>query len=206
MVYGTLQPMQRSVRKHLGTAQATVKKHWKEVLVWGFGALFLLAGLLLLWTATLKIPDLSSLQNRRVTQSLKIYDRTGKTVLYDINKDVDRTDVTLPEVSPYIQQATISMEDPTFYKNSGVEPWAIVRALLIDIFTFNKAQGGSTLTQQVVKQTILSGDRTITRKLKRVSCRRTRSWKSTSIKHRTAAAYTASRRRASVSSANMQVT
>ena len=168
MVYGTLQPMQRSVRKHLGTAQATVKKHWKEVLVWGFGALFLLAGLLLLWTATLKIPDLSSLQNRRVTQSLKIYDRTGKTVLYDINKDVDRTDVTLPEVSPYIQQATISMEDPTFYKNSGVEPWAIVRALLIDIFTFNKAQGGSTLTQQVVKQTILSGDRTITRKLKEV--------------------------------------
>ena len=168
MVYGTLQPMQRSVRKHLGTVQATVKKHWKEVLVWGFGALFLLAGLLLLWTATLKIPDLSSLQNRRVTQSLKIYDRTGKTVLYDINKDVDRTDVPLTAVSPYIQQATISMEDPNFYKNAGVEPMAIIRAFVMDVFTFNKAQGGSTLTQQVVKQTILSGDRTITRKLKEV--------------------------------------
>ena len=120
-----------------------------------------------MWTATLKIPDLSSLQSRRVTQSLKIYDRTGKTLLYDINKDVDRTDIPLSSVSPYIQQATLSMEDPNFYNNYGVEPLSIARAIVTDIFTLS-TQGGSTITQQVVKQTILSSDRTITRKLKEV--------------------------------------
>ncbi len=159
--------MQR-VRAHLSEAHKHARSLWKEILAWFFGLLFLGAGVLLLWTSTLKIPDLSSLQNRVITQSLKIYDRTGQTLLYDINKNIDRTDIPLSSVSPYIQQATLSMEDPNFYTNAGVEPLAIARATLTDIFTLNKAQGGSTITQQVVKQTILSSDRTLTRKLKEV--------------------------------------
>ncbi len=134
--------------------------------MWVLGAFFAISGALLVWTATLKIPDLSSIENRKIEQSLKIYDRTGTVLLYDVNKNIDRTIVPLSSVSPDIQHATIAMEDPTFYSNIGIEPLAILRAGLVDILTLNKSQGGSTLTQQVVRQTILSTDKTFTRKLK----------------------------------------
>ena len=145
-----------------------IRTHWRAVLTWLFAFLFLLGGLFFLWTTTLKIPDLSSIQSRKVEQSLKIYDRTGQVLLYDLNQDIDRTVVPLAQISPYIQQATIAMEDPTFYQNPGVEWTSIVRAFIADITSLGAVQGGSTITQQVVKQTILSGDKTITRKLKEI--------------------------------------
>jgi len=145
-----------------------LRKHRHAVLVWGFGVLFLCAGLFALWAASLKIPDLASIQQRRVVQSLKIYDRTGTTLLYDLNKNIDRTIVPLSQISPNIQNATIAMEDSSFYQNPGVVWTSIMRAFLADITSRDLGQGGSTLTQQVVKQTILSGDKTITRKFKEI--------------------------------------
>lgn len=148
-----------------------VRKHWRQITVWGAGAVFVLAGLLLLWASTLQLPDLASLETRRVEQSVKIYDRTGTVLLYDLNPNVQRTVVPLSAISPYVQQATIAMEDPNFYTNIGIEPLAIVRAILTDILIVlhlqgGYTQGGSTLTQQVVKNSILTNDKTITRKLK----------------------------------------
>ncbi len=145
-----------------------LRTHRRLVVLWVLGVLFFIAGITALWAASLKIPDLSSIEQRKIVQSLKIYDRTGQVLLYDLNKNIDRTNVPLSQISPNIQHATIAMEDPTFYQNPGVEWTSIIRAFLADVTSLGAVQGGSTLTQQVVKQTILSGDKTITRKLKEI--------------------------------------
>ena len=134
-------------------------------------ASFILAGIGLvilgfgiLWVALTPIPALNSFDSRKVSQSTKIYDRSGKTVLYDLNHDVKRNVVPLAEISPYLQQATISIEDSSFYQHGGISISGTVRSLLADITTMSFSQGGSTLTQQVVKNTILSGQKSIIRK------------------------------------------
>lgn len=143
-----------------------VRKHWRAILVWGMGAGFMLCGLFFVWAATLQLPDLASLANRKIEQSVKIYDRTGSVLLYDLHDNIQRTIVPIAEISPNIQHATIAIEDPNFYIHRGVELRAIARAILANVFSLGFSQGGSTITQQVVKGSILTGDKTITRKLK----------------------------------------
>lgn len=127
-------------------------------------ALFIM-GTGILWVALTPIPALNSFDSRKVAQSTKLYDRTGKTVLYDLNHDVKRNVVPLADISPYLQQATISIEDSDFYKHGGISFTGIARSIYKDITQLSFAQGGSTITQQVVKNTILSGQKSITRKV-----------------------------------------
>ncbi len=129
------------------------------------GLFFLIGGVGVLWVALTPIPDLNSFDSRKVAQSTKIYDRTGKTVLYDLNHDVRRNVVPLSEISPYLQEAAISIEDSGFYQHGGVSFTGIARAFITDVTRGEFAQGGSTITQQVVKNTILTGNKTITRKV-----------------------------------------
>jgi len=145
-----------------------IRKHWKGILVWGFGCFFVLCGLVLLWAATLQIPDLSSLSNRKVEQSLKIYDRTGTVLLYDLHNNQQRTIVPIAQIAPDIQHAVLSIEDPGFYQHGGIDPKAILRAVVshLSLGLLAAYSGGSTITQQVVKSTILTNDQTIARKLK----------------------------------------
>lgn len=136
--------------------------------MWGVSACLFLGGGILLWAATLELPDLASLETRRVEQSVKIYDRTGEVLLYDLHDKMQRTVVPLENISPNIKQAIVAIEDPEFYTHKGVKPTAIVRAILTNASQGDllSGQGGSTITQQVVKLTVLTKDKTITRKLK----------------------------------------
>lgn len=127
-------------------------------------ALFIM-GTGILWVALTPIPALNSFDSRKVAQSTKLYDRSGKTVLYDLNHDVKRNVVPLADISPYLQQATISIEDSEFYRHGGISFTGIARSIYKDIIQLSFAQGGSTITQQVVKNTILSGQKSITRKV-----------------------------------------
>jgi len=110
------------------------------------------------------LPSPYKLTARDASLSTKIYDRKGK-LLYDIYGDKNRALVKWKELPPYVKQATISMEDKDFYKHSGFSPAGILRSL-INIFVFRNLQGGSTITQQVVKNTLLSPEQTVTRKIK----------------------------------------
>lgn len=96
--------------------------------------------------------------------STKILDRNGKT-LYDIYANQNRTPVALSDIPLYLRQATISIEDKNFYKHQGFDPIGILRGFL-RVFTRGRAAGGSTLTQQLVKNVLLTNDRTMVRKIK----------------------------------------
>lgn len=101
---------------------------------------------------------------RREGFSTKILDRNGE-VLYDIFAEQKRTPVSLENIPLYLRQATISIEDKNFYKHEGFDPIGIFRAVFNIMFR-GKLQGGSTLTQQLVKNVLLTPERTIFRKIK----------------------------------------
>lgn len=128
-------------------------------------ALFI-AGLGILWVASLRIPALESIAERRLDQSTKIYDRTGEILLYDMSRDVRRDTVGFEEISPYAKAATIAIEDKDFYRHNGFVLSSFLRAVIVNLTTLSFSQGGSTITQQVVKNSILTKDKTPTRKLK----------------------------------------
>jgi 1A family penicillin-binding protein len=124
------------------------------------------AGATLVWLASLPIPDLNSFEQRKVLQSTKLYDKTGEILLYDVNQDIRRTIVPFETISRNIKNAAVAIEDAEFYEHNGVKPKAIVRATLVNLFSFGYSQGGSTITQQVVKNSILTQEKLISRKLK----------------------------------------
>lgn len=150
------------------------KAHYKTIFIDGLIGLFVLglvvSGVLLVWVSTLDIPDLSSFDERRILQSTKIYDRTGEVLLYDLHQDVKRTIVPYENISRHIKNATVAIEDDTFFEHVGVRPFAILRAALANLQGGNLlgGQGGSTITQQVIKNSILERNKTLSRKVKEV--------------------------------------
>jgi 1A family penicillin-binding protein len=142
------------------------KRHLKVLILLIFSLFFICGGLAAIWFSTLQIPDLSAFEARQVAESTKIYDRTGEVLLYDIHSDERRTVVPFDQISPYIKNATISIEDDRFYQHHGIEPTAILRAMFANITGLSASQGGSTITQQVIKNSVLTKDKTLTRKLK----------------------------------------
>ena len=101
---------------------------------------------------------------RREGFSTKIYDRNEK-LLYDVFADQRRIPVKLKEIPEHLKQATVAIEDKNFYKHEGFDPFGMFRGFL-RLFTRGRAQGGSTLTQQLVKNVLLTQKRAISRKIK----------------------------------------
>ena len=110
--------------------------------------------------------DLSSFEQRKVSESTKIFDRTDTVLLYDLHDSVKRTLLPSEDISPFIKKATVAIEDEEFYTHKGIKITSIIRAILANLVSGGYSQGGSTITQQVVKNTLLTGDKTISRKLK----------------------------------------
>lgn len=112
------------------------------------------------------LPDPNRLKDREIAQTTKIFDRTGEEVLYEIHGNEQRTLVSLDELPDYVPAATVSIEDKTFYEHSGISIWGIFRGVVWQAVRGKKIQGGSTLTQQFVKNSILTNERTVIRKVK----------------------------------------
>ncbi len=112
-----------------------------------------------------QVPDPSDLSSREIASATKIFDKNGQ-LLYDIYQNQNRTPVKLSDIPPYIKEATISIEDKDFYKHGGFSLVGIGRAFFDLVIHRQVEGGGSTLTQQLVKNALLSGERTLTRKLK----------------------------------------
>lgn len=134
-----------------------------KFIFWGFVALIVLVPLLFFWYSR-DLPTPGKLSASNLPQSTRILDRNG-VVLYDIYSKQNRTYVSLSEIPKNLQQATIAIEDKNFYTNQGFSTTAYLRVIK-DALLFRGLTGGSTLTQQLVKNTLLTNERTISRKIK----------------------------------------
>lgn len=110
------------------------------------------------------LPDPNKVQ-RKSGYSTVILDREGKEELYDIYVDENRQFIPLEDIPDYLKQATVAIEDKDFYKHSGFDPLAPLRIVKNVLFR-QRVIGGSTLTQQVVKNVLLTNKRTPSRKIR----------------------------------------
>lgn len=110
------------------------------------------------------LPSPAGLGSNTQPQSTRIFDR-HKTLLYTVYANKNQTFVPLSDIPKSIQHATIAIEDKDFYKHGAIDLRGIIRAMYSTIFK-KQIQGGSTLTQQLVKTTLLTPERSIKRKLR----------------------------------------
>lgn len=111
------------------------------------------------------LPSVFDLTQKKPLQTTRILDRNGR-VLYRIYEDENRTLVPLSAVSPHLIQATIAIEDKNFYHHHGFSFTGIARALLANSQEETIQQGGSTITQQLIKNRLLTPERTLQRKMR----------------------------------------
>lgn len=149
---------------------ASAKEKWKmagKVLLYLFGAgVLLTVGLFVYFIKDLPSPN--AVKARVVAESTKIYDRTGQHLLYDVHGEEKRTIIDFNQIPDNVKFATIALEDQDFYNHHGIKITSIIRSALKDVIKGGAAQGGSTITQQFIKKSLLTDEKTITRKIKEV--------------------------------------
>ena len=139
------------------------KLTWKKAVVIGIIALFIFA----FYFFILKdLPLPTKLSSSSTPQSTLIYDRNGK-LLYNIYDKKNQSFIPLSSIPKYMQEATIAIEDKSFYQHGAVDFRGIARAAVSIVF-HRQVQGGSTLTQQLVKTSLLTQEQTIPRKIKEI--------------------------------------
>lgn len=113
------------------------------------------------------VPSPDAIATRHVSESTKILDRTGETLLYDIHGDEKRTVVPWDGISPSIKSAVVATEDGNFYQHRGLDMKGVLRAFIKNIQHGNiSGQGGSTITQQLVGNALVGREKTYARKIK----------------------------------------
>lgn len=138
----------------------------KYILIGGFFSLVFIFLPMLFFVFLQGLPNPGELSLRDIAQTTKIYDRNG-TLLYQVFANQNRTLVPLSSIPKNLKNATIAIEDKDFYKNPGFDIAAIVRAAIADL-SGEPLQGGSTITQQLVKSTLLTPEISINRKVKEI--------------------------------------
>ncbi|MDD4998866.1 MAG: transglycosylase domain-containing protein [Candidatus Pacebacteria bacterium] len=126
-------------------------------LVAGIGAFFFLSK---------GLPDPRTFNERVVAQSTKIYDRTGKILLYEMHGGEKRTVVSLNEISPSVIKCVLAAEDDTFYQHKGFVLKGMARAFIKNLLNPKELQGGSTITQQLARNAFLTSQKSVIRKIK----------------------------------------
>ncbi len=115
-----------------------------------------------------ELPNADTLLNRPVSQSTKIYDRGGEKILYEIYGNEKRTFIKLEQIPDHVKWATIVTEDKNFYSHHGFSFLRVIKAFWVNLIRGGKYQGASTITQQFIKNALLSPEKTYTRKIKEV--------------------------------------
>ncbi|OGY66118.1 MAG: hypothetical protein A3A04_01000 [Candidatus Harrisonbacteria bacterium RIFCSPLOWO2_01_FULL_40_28] len=112
------------------------------------------------------IPDPAELGNQHINQSTKIFDRTGENLLYEVYGEENRTVIPFEEIPRVAREATIAVEDQLFYTHRAFDTRAIIRAAWSNIKKVRFEEGASTITQQLAKNTFLTREKTLSRKIK----------------------------------------
>ena len=114
------------------------------------------------------LPRPEDFNERQPIQSTKIYDRTGKILLYELYGEENREIIPLNKISNYLQKAVISTEDANFYHHHGIDFDGIIRAIKLDLISGHLSYGGSTISQQLIRSTFLTTKKTIKRKIREI--------------------------------------
>ena len=109
--------------------------------------------------------NLSALREVRIGQNTFVYAANG-SLLGSIPAERNRQVIPLRQVSPWMPRATVAIEDRRFYSHGGIDPRGIARAVWVDAQARKAVEGGSTITQQLVRNLYISNERTLQRKLK----------------------------------------
>ena len=141
-----------------------IKRTWPYALGLVFLGGIFIVGLFAYYSKDL--PDVGNLIDRSVALSTKIYDSSGEVLLYELHGAENRTHINLEDLPDYVKNATIAIEDKDFYNHSGISLRGIIRGQVMPRLQGKRAQGGSTLTQQFVKNAILTNERRVSRKVK----------------------------------------
>ncbi|HEY6736890.1 MAG TPA: transglycosylase domain-containing protein [Candidatus Saccharimonadia bacterium] len=130
----------------------------------GAGAVFVF--LVFLWYAK-DLPTPGKIRSRITAQTTKFYDASGNHLLYELSGDQNRSPITFDQIPAVVKQSTIAIEDKDFYNHGSFSVWGYLRAGILDLMHRNTAQGGSTITQQYVKNALLDPtDHSFGRKIK----------------------------------------
>lgn len=144
---------------------AISSKKGRRIIGIGSASTLLILVLLFLWIAK-DLPSPNKINSKISAQTTKLYDRTGQTVLIEIYGDKNRSVVELDQIPKDCRNATIALEDKNFYSQGAFSVSGIGRAFTGILFRDPSKGGGSTITQQYVKNAFLTGERTPTRKAK----------------------------------------
>ncbi len=154
----------RSRKQYLKFKRFKIFNHLSNSIALAVGGFLLLLVASVIFFAT-QVPSPEDLTNRDIAASTKIYDRNGE-LLYNIYQNQNRTPIKLPDIPDPVKQATIAIEDKDFYEHRGFDPIGIARAFFKLITSGHVEGGGSTITQQLVKNALLTSDQSIIRKIK----------------------------------------
>lgn len=168
----------QSLKKHLHSEQEVPEKEFRhskrrkskwKIFMRILGSLILLfaLGLIVLWAVFLReVPSIESLASGNYfRESTTIYDKDGG-VIYTLFKDGKRTYIAYEDISQYLKDAIVSTEDRTFFENPGFDLMGIVRAWAKYVMGSNETvKGTSTISQQLIKNTLLTNERSIKRKV-----------------------------------------
>ncbi len=141
----------------------------KSFFTWAFriAAVFLALVALLFIIYAHDLPDPDKVLSRSVPQSTKIYARDG-SLLYEVHGEIKRTLIPFDQMNSNIKNATIAIEDRNFYNESGISLRGILRSIWADVTSGSKSQGASTITQQFVRNALLTRDKNFSRKIKEI--------------------------------------
>lgn len=161
-------PIQLGKRFKFKKSKVPLKKRIKRFLILGGASLLTLMILMFAWYSK-DLPTPGKIKSHKQSASTQLYDRNGKS-LYAVSGDEKRIlidEETFKDPAyKNIRNATVAIEDKEFYNHHGFNLKSIVRAVLSDIQTGSKGQGGSTITQQYVKNALLTPEKNLTRKIK----------------------------------------
>ncbi len=146
------------------------RRFWLSVLILGFFFIVsvAVAGTVYVVLTIRSLPTPDQFSTREVSQSTKIYDRTGTVLLYEIHGQEKRTVIQFSDIPDYVKEATVAVEDASFYTRPAIDVLGIARAMWADILAGKFVQGGSTITQQLARNMFLSPQKTIDRKIREV--------------------------------------
>ena len=160
----------KKIQRRLFSSGQKKKLNWRTVgkyALWGLGILILIVIILFAWFAK-DLPTPGKIRTLSANGSTQLFDRNMKP-LYTISGDQRRILVDSSQIPDVARQATIALEDRTFYTNRGISLRGIIRSIFVDVISRQKTQGASTITQQYVRLAILQDTKkSFVRKIKEV--------------------------------------